>query len=193
MKNNKKYYKRRKKKKSWIILVSLWTFFLAITFTWLTRLFLHNVTSIVISFILLIFIIFIGIIFDLIGTAVTAAEEKPFHAKASKKIYGAKKGIYLVRHADQVANFCNDVVGDITGIVSGIIGAVIIINLSSINPCLNEIYLSILMAGIISALTVGGKAAGKTLAINSPTEVVFYVARLLTALERLYFWRNIRR
>ena len=193
MKNNKTHYKRRKKKKSWIILVSLWTFFLAIAFTWLTRLFLHNVTSIVISFILLIFIIFLGIIFDLIGTAVTAAEEKPFHAKASKKIYGAKKGIYLVRHADRVANFCNDVVGDITGIVSGIIGAVIIINLSSINTCLNEIYLSILMAGVISALTVGGKAAGKTLAINSPTEVVFYVARLLTALERLYFWRNIRR
>lgn len=194
LKNNKHNKRmKKKKKKSWIILVSLWTFFLAVTFTWLTRLFLHNIRSVIISFILLIFIIFIGIIFDLIGTAVTAAEEKPFHAKASKRIYGAKKSIYLVRHADQVANFCNDVVGDITGIVSGVIGAVIIINLSFVNPGLNEVYLSILMAGIISALTVGGKAAGKTLAIKRPTEVVFYVARILTALEKLYFWRNAKR
>jgi len=149
--------------------------------------------SIIISFILLIFIIFIGISFDMIGTAVTAADEKPFHAKASKKIYGAKKGIYLVRHADQVANFCNDVIGDISGIVSGIIGAVIIINLALGNPEVNEIYLSILMAGIVSALTVGGKAMGKFLAINKPTDIVFFVARFLTTFDRIYFWRKNKR
>jgi CBS domain containing-hemolysin-like protein len=148
---------------------------------------------VIISFILLIFIIFIGIIFDMIGTAVTAAEEKPFHAKASKKIYGAKKSIYLVRHADQVANFCNDVIGDISGIVSGVIGAVIIINLALGNPEVNEIYLSILMAGIISAVTVGGKAMGKFLAINKPTEMVFFVARFLTTFDRIYFWRKNKR
>jgi CBS domain containing-hemolysin-like protein len=152
-----------------------------------------NLRSIIISFILLIFIIFIGISFDMIGTAVTAADEKPFHAKASKKIYGAKKGIYLVRHADQVANFCNDVIGDISGIVSGIIGAVIIINLALGNPEVNEIYLSILMAGIVSALTVGGKAMGKFLAINKPTDIVFFVARFLTTFDRIYFWRKNKR
>ncbi len=191
MKNSKRVKRRRKT--SWVILVSLWTFFLAVTFTWITRLLLHNLRSVIISFILLIFIIFIGIIFDMIGTAVTAAEEKPFHAKASKKIYGAKKSIYLVRHADQVANFCNDVIGDISGIVSGVIGAVIIINLALGNPEVNEIYLSILMAGIISAVTVGGKAMGKFLAINKPTEMVFFVARFLTTFDRIYFWRKNKR
>ncbi len=165
-------------------------FFLAVTFTWTSRLLLHNLRSVIISFVLLIFIILIGIIFDLIGTAVTAAEEKPFHAKASKKIYGAKKGIYLVRHAEQVASFCNDVIGDISGIVSGVIGTVIIINLSLGVPGVNEIYFSILMAGAISAVTVGGKAAGKSLAINKPTDVVYFVARLLTAFDKVYFWRK---
>ena len=186
-------YKRKKKKKNlWVILVSLWTFFLAIIFTWISRLLLHNLRSVAISFILLIFIIFVGIIFDVIGTAVTAAEEKPFHAKASKKIYGAKKSIYLVRHADRVANFCNDVIGDISGIVSGIIGTVIIINVSLLAE-FNEVHLSILMAGVISAATVGGKALGKVLAINKPTDVVLFVARILTAMDRIYFWRKTNR
>lgn len=187
MKHSKRAKSRRKT--SWVIFISLWTFFLAVTFTWLSRLLLQNLRSVIISFVLLIFIILIGISFDLLGTAVTAAEEKPFHAMASKKIYGAKKSIYLIRHADQVASFCNDVIGDISGIVSGIIGTVIIISLFRGIPGINELYASILMAGIISAITVGGKAAGKSLAINKPKAVVFFVARLLTAFDRIYFWK----
>ena len=68
------------------------------------RFLLQVIHSIIVSFIILLFIIFIGIIFDLIGMAVTAADEKPFHAKAAKKIPGAKQAIYLVR-ADRVAGF----------------------------------------------------------------------------------------
>ena len=34
----------------------------------------------------------VGIVFDIIGIAVTVAEEEELHAKASKKIEGAKKG-----------------------------------------------------------------------------------------------------
>ncbi|NMB41577.1 MAG: hypothetical protein GX996_06555 [Firmicutes bacterium] len=190
MKHNKQA--KRNRKTSWTIFISLWTFFLAVVFTWMSRLLLYNLRSVIISVILLILIILIGIIFDLIGTAVTAAEEKPFHAKASKKIYGAKTGIYLVRHADQVASFCNDVIGDISGIVSGVIMTVIIINLSLRSPGINEIYFTILAAGTISAVTVGGKAAGKSLAINKPTDVVFFVARLLATLEKICFWKKNR-
>jgi Mg2+/Co2+ transporter CorB len=35
-------------------------------------------------------IIFLGVIFDIIGTAVMAANETPFHAMAAKKIKEAK-------------------------------------------------------------------------------------------------------
>lgn len=180
----------KKTKKRWVILVSLWTFFLAVTLTWVTRALLQNLRSVLISFILLILIIALGIFFDLVGTAVTAAEETPFHAKAAKKIYGAKKGIYLVRHADQVANFCNDVIGDISGIVSGVIGTVIVVNLVQKNARLDEILLSVLLAGAISALTVGGKARGKSLAIDRPTELILFVARFLTTVERIFRWRR---
>jgi CBS domain containing-hemolysin-like protein len=174
-------------------MVSFWTFFLAIIFTWVTRSLIENVQSIIISFILLIIIIFIGIFFDMIGTAVTAADEKPFHAKAAKKIYGAKRGIYLVRNAEQVANFFNDVIGDISGVVSGVVAAVIIINLALGTPELSEIRLSILLAGIVSALTVGGKAVGKYFAINNPTNIVLFSARFLTTIDRLFFWKKHKR
>jgi CBS domain containing-hemolysin-like protein len=127
------------------------------------------------------------------GTAITAADERPFHAKAAKKIFGAKKGIYLVRNAEQVANFCNDVIGDISGIISGSIGAIIIIKLATGIPQPNEIYYSIVMAGIVSALTVGGKAYGKSLAINNSIEIVLSTARLLTAFDKVFFWKNPRR
>jgi len=181
---------KRKNNKRWVISVSIWTFFLAITLTLVTHSLLQNLHSMLISFMLLIFIVFMGIFFDVIGTAVTAAEEIPFHAKAAKKIYGAKKSIFLVRRADLVANFCNDVIGDISGIVSGVIGTVIVVNLVRGNPKFSEIFLSIFLAGAISALTVGGKALGKTLAINRPTDIVLLVARFLTTLERIFTWKR---
>lgn len=189
---NNKQLRKRKKTLNWVYLATTWTFFLAIAFAFITRVLVQKIESLIFSFLILFSIILLGILFDTVGTAVTAAEEKPFHAKASKKIYGAKKGIYLVRHADQVANFCNDVVGDICGVISGIIGATIIFKLVYSFPGLEEIYLSIFLAGLVSALTVGGKAVGKYMAINNSTEIVFLVARLLTSLEKVLFWKKNR-
>ncbi|HHU76728.1 MAG TPA: hypothetical protein GXZ24_07560 [Firmicutes bacterium] len=176
----------RKVNAHWVFRAAIWTFFLAIFFTLVTRFLLESFKSIAFSFLLLLLVIITGITFDIIGTAITAASEKPFHAKAAKKIYGAKKGIYLVRNADRVANFCNDVVGDILGIVSGVVAAVIIINLVLACPGLNEIILSILLTGLVSALTVGGKAFGKTLALNKTTHIVFSTAKMLTTFDNIF-------
>ncbi len=184
---SKKQVQRKQRTVRWIIIASIWTFFLAIGFAFVTRVLIQSIGSTIISFIILFAIILIGILFDTIGTAVAAADEKPFHSKASKKIYGAKKGIYLVKNADKVANFCNDVIGDISGVISGVIGAIIIINLTTTSPGLNELYLNIFLAGVISALTVGGKAIGKYLAINYSTDVVFFTARLLTTFGKINF------
>lgn len=169
----------------WSIIAGIWTFFLALLFALVIRFMLHTIQSIILSFAILLIIISIGIIFDMIGMAVTAAEEKPFHAKAAKKISGAKQAIFLVRNADQVSSFCNDVIGDISGVVSGVAGTVIIINLVMMQPGLSELYLSIFLTALISAITVGGKAVGKSLAINRPTEFVFFVARLLSGFQRM--------
>ncbi len=176
--------KQKRRPLRWAIIITLWTFLVAFIFALTMRFILQGIQSIVFSFLLLLFIIFIGVLFDTIGTAVTAANETPFHSKASKKVYGAQKGIYLVRYADQVANFCNDMIGDISGVVSGVVGAIIIFNLVLIRPDLSEIYLSIVLTAIVAALTVGGKALGKALAISKPTEVVLLFAQVLTTIER---------
>ena len=64
------------------------------------------------TLILLLFIL-LGIMFDIIGVAVTAANPKPFNSMAAHRVKGAKEALYLIRNAEKVASFCNDVVGDI--------------------------------------------------------------------------------
>lgn len=179
--------RQRKKGRTarWAIMASVWTFFLALLFAMVARFLLDSIQSIIISFIILLIIILTGIVFDTFGMAVAAADEGPFHAKAAKKMPGAKQAIYLVRNADQVSNFANDVIGDISGVVSGVAGALIILNLTMRTPGLSELYLSIFLTAIIAALTVGGKAVGKSIAINRPNDLVYFIARLLSGLKSL--------
>ena len=77
------------------------------------------------AFLVLLAIVAIGILFDLLGVAVTAAEEKPFHSMASRKVPGGSEGIWLLRNAGKVSSVCCDVVGDICGIISGAAAAVV--------------------------------------------------------------------
>ncbi|NLC54225.1 MAG: hypothetical protein GX770_09730 [Firmicutes bacterium] len=165
--------------------VGILTFFLTISISVLFQL-AQARTAFWVSVLVLLAVVFLGIIFDIIGTATTAASEKPFHAMASDRVPGAKKGIELVRKADQVANFCNDVVGDICGTVSGSISAALVINFV-VNHGLNAYgdLISLLVVGLISALTVGGKAAGKSFAIKKSTMILLNVAFLLEKIEVL--------
>ena len=72
------------------------------------------------AFIVLLLIVFLGILFDIIGVAVMSANEKPFHSMAAKKLPGAVEAMKLLRSAEKVSSFCNDVVGDICGVVGDV-------------------------------------------------------------------------
>ena len=41
---------------------------------------------------------------------------------------------------------------------------------------------SLMVTGLVSALTIGGKAVGKTIAINNDTQIVFTVGKLMALL-----------
>ena len=86
-------------------------------------------TGYVVAALVLAVFIGLGIVFDMIGVAVTAADPKPFHSMAAHKEKGAKAAIRLLQNANQVSSVCNDVVGDICGIVSGSTAAVIVTHL----------------------------------------------------------------
>ncbi|MFY9473014.1 MAG: hypothetical protein WAQ00_05450 [Tepidanaerobacteraceae bacterium] len=133
---------------------------------------------------ILLFIIIIGVFFDIIGVAVTSSNEAPFHAMAADKVPGSKEAVRLVRNADIVSNFCNDVVGDICGIVSGAAGAAIVVRVAATGFSQNQVIIfSILLTGIISTLTIGGKALGKGIAIKNSKTVVYGVGLFLYKLK----------
>lgn len=161
----------RKYNLKWTIMVTILTFIMAMVFSIITESLVKNL-DILLAFIILIIIIFIGIFFDIIGIAVTTGEEKPFHSMASNKVEEARYAIRLVRNAGQVSNFCNDVIGDISGIVSGAIGTTIIYKLINIYGINNGMLLSITITSLVAALTVGGKAFGKSLAILYSEKII---------------------
>ena len=166
----------------WVILTVLITFFLSVTISLITTSVLGDVSMGVAVFILLAIII-LGIFFDIVGMAVTAANEKPFHAMASKRVYGAKSTISLIRNAEKVSNICNDIIGDICGIISGATSTVIVSRLI-LSFSANSLLLSLVITGMVAALTVGGKAAGKSFAISHCNEIIYTVGKLLSVFSK---------
>ena len=142
-------------------------------------------SSVAVAFCILLAIIFLGILFDIIGMAVATADEKPFHSMAARKVPGAHEAIRLLRNAERVSSICNDVVGDICGVVSGsasaTIAALILTNVDIGWPRGGSLVMSALVAG----LTVGGKAIGKSVAVKSCTQIVHLVGRVLHGWNRL--------
>ena len=138
-----------------------------------------------VAFLILLAIVLLGIIFDIVGVAVTSADEKPFHSMAARKVPGSVEAIRLLRSAERVSSICNDVVGDICGVVSGSASATIAAQvLRAFDFSLPQIV-TLLMSALVAALTVGGKAVGKTFAINSCTEIVSGVGKLLYFLNHI--------
>ncbi|WP_353095878.1 hypothetical protein [Tissierella praeacuta] len=167
----------------WVFFISIWTFLMSIVVSVITENLVKNL-DIAMAFIVLIIIIMIGIIFDIIGIAVTTAEEKPFHAMAANKVEEAKFAIKLVRNAGQVSNFCNDVIGDISGILSGAAGTTIIYKLIARYDLANGTIFTIIITSLIAALTVGGKAFGKSIALFNYEKIIYSIAKILNLIEK---------
>jgi hypothetical protein len=173
-----------------VITVGIWAFIISVVIGLASRIFVSEV-GLFLGMSLLVIIVMTGILFDMIGTAVTAAQEKPFHAMSAKRIMGARHSLYLVRNADQVANFCNDMVGDICGTLSGAVGAGIVYVLVSGKPRLNEPRLSIIVVALVAAFTVAGKAAGKAYSINKADYIITKVGRFLALAENVIHIRLV--
>ena len=161
----------------WILLITSLTFVISMIFSYLSETILKK-SNIVIELLVLLTVILIGIIFDMIGVAVTTCAEYPFHAMASRKIKGAKTAIKLIKNKDKVSSFCNDVIGDICGIVSGTAGVIIATSIAK-----DSIICSLLVTATISSLTIGGKALGKKVAVNKIENITKIVSKILSIME----------
>ncbi|WP_258359203.1 hypothetical protein [Moorella sulfitireducens (nom. illeg.)] len=164
------------------------TFFIAMAVGYGSQVFLGKITSIILTFSLLLIIIVAGIAFDIIGVATAAASEVPLHARAAKKVPGARQALGLLRNAERVATFSTDVVGDVCSTLSGAVGAVIILRLAGQHGA-EDLMVSTIMTAIISAVTVGGKALGKGFALRQANDIIFFVGKLLYGIEKMTGWR----
>lgn len=162
-------------KNKWTLKVFFLTFVLAIIFSLIAN-YLGNFNNIILS-ICIILIILIGIIFDIIGTAVLSCNTKVLHSRASQKLKGAKEAIKLAKNASAVSSFCNDVVGDVCGIVSGSLITILVVNIFTSGNL--SIY-NVLLSSILSSLTVGGKALGKKMAVKRSNDIIYSVGKILS-------------
>ena len=170
-----------KKKSRWPLKVFLLAVALSAVLSFFSSTALEG-SGCVIAVIVLAVFIALGIAFDMVGVAVTAADPRPFHSMAAHKEKGGKEAVRLLSRANEVSSFCNDVVGDICGIVSGSTAAVIVLELER-GFHTTTVLISIGVTALISGMTIGGKALGKTVAINDCTKVVYRVARIMHTLH----------
>ena len=98
---------------------------------------------------------------------------------AVSAIKEAEDALRLIRNAGRVSSFCNDVIGDICGVISGSAAAVISARVLLLSKSGSEIFITLLLSAVVSGMTVGGKACGKSLAMNSSTAVVRTAAKVL--------------
>lgn len=177
--------KENHKVSRWVITIFVVTLFVSGFISLLSEEILAR-SEMVTAFFILFVIIFIGIIFDIIGVAVTSADEKPFHSMAARKVPGAQEAIRLLRNAERVGSICNDVVGDICGVISGSASAAIASRVISHFTFTWPNVVSLVLSALVAACTVGGKAIGKAYAINSCTKIVHGVGKIIRAKNMLF-------
>ena len=183
-KKEDKVMSKNKKEQSnikWVIESFIITFILSLAFAYISTNGVANL-NLAAAIAILVFVVFLGILFDIIGVAVTVANEEEFHAKATKKVEGSMHSIKLIKNAPKVANFCADVIGDICGVLSGAISALIAIKIA--NEVKLPFNMQFVLSALVSAITVSGKAIGKGIATKNSTKIVHRVGIVLNRFSK---------
>ena len=160
----------------WTVIVTILAFVLSVIFTVITDSAekLPNFVAIVVLFI----IVLLSIMFDMLGMAVSTATEEPFHAMAAKRIPAAKIAIKIIRSSQQLSSLFNDVIGDIAGIISGAMSAALVAKVAVSSSGINMI-IELGMTGLVAAIMIGGKAAGKGVAMTNNNTIVYILSNVI--------------
>ena len=176
-----RFEKKSKKnsQKIWGIKVTVLTFLLTIVFTFLSDVAVGN-STLVVAILIVLLLVVINILFDAVAIAVTSCDVAPLSAMSARKVPGSKTALNLVKNANKVSSICADVIGDICGIVSGACGVVIVSKIMQSTSSISESVLTILVSSIVAAMTVGGKAFCKKLAMTHSKDLVMFTAKILS-------------
>ena len=173
---------KRDKSSGWILLITILSFIISLAFSFVAETVMPGV-NITVGIIVVLLFILIGVMFDMVGVAVAAADEAPFHSMASQKVKGATLAIKMIKNASKVSSFFNDVIGDICGIISGSTGVSIALKLAEyLNK--DPFFVTLLVTAIIAALTIGGKACGKNIALGKSNMILYETAKTLSIFKK---------
>lgn len=187
---NLKVQTRRKEKikkelvdKKWVCTIIVISFSISFLLSFISEITIPNfnlVVGILVSFLF----IFLGVLFDIIGVSVTTASEKVFHSMNSRKVKGADIAVKFKKNSDKVSSFCCDVVGDICGVISGSTAVTIALLLSQ-KTSINLSLMTLLTTAVVASLTIGGKAIGKSFAINKCDIILYEFSKFISHFYRL--------
>ncbi|MCF8563603.1 hypothetical protein LLE49_02475 [Alicyclobacillus tolerans] len=142
--------------------------------------------------IIVLIIVIVGAFFDMLGLASAAAREAPLHAMASKRVFGARRAISIVRNAEKVSSIFSDVIGDIAGVLSGAGALAVSVQLVAAIRLhgWHEEFAKIALTALVTAVTVFAKAVGKAIAIQTPGPIVLFAGRVVETFD--VSWKRIR-
>ncbi len=166
----------------WIIRILVVSFVISFLMSWIANATIPNL-SLLLGIIVTLLFIAIGVVFDIIGVAVTTSDEAVFHSMNSRKVKGASLAVKFKKNADKTSSFCSDVIGDICGVISGAAGTTIALGLNQTFH-MNLVFASLLVTAIISSLTICGKGIGKSLAINKGDIILYGFTKFLSTFYR---------
>ena len=183
MKKENKQETKKKNNYKWVAQLAIMAFAISFAFSFISEISLKK-ANLAISIVVVLLFIFLGIIFDMVGVAITTADEAPFHSMSSRnKNKAAKVAVMLKKNADKMSSFCNDVIGDICGIISGSAGVVIATNLAEMTG-ISFLTATLLTTATIAALTIGGKGYEKTFAIAKSNDILYTFAKVISVFYR---------
>lgn len=187
---NLKVQTRRKEKikkelvdKRWVLTIFLIAFAISFSLSFVSEITVPNF-NLGIGIVVTMLFIILGILFDIIGVSVTTADPKVFHSMNSRKVRGANIAVIFKKNSDKVSSFCCDVVGDICGVISGST-AVTIATLISKATSINIFLMTLLTTAVVASLTIGGKAIGKSFAVNKCDIILYEFSKFVS-----YFYKR---
>ena len=178
----KEKVKKEKVNVKWIVQIALISFTISFGLSFVSEIAIPNL-SVLWGILLTLAFVFVGILFNIVGVAVTGADEKVFHSMNSRQVKGSKVAVLFKKNADKVSSFCCDVIGDICGIVSGASASAVSVGLAATFNW-NLLLVSLTVAAVVASLTIGGKACGKSFAINKSDVILYEFAKIISIFYR---------
>ena len=166
----------------WIATISITSFIISMLLSAGAEYTVPKVNLIMQIFIVIAFIA-ISILFDMISIAVTTADEAPFHSMNSRRVKGANVAIQLLKNRDKVASLSADVIGDVCGIITGAASVTISLGISSLLG-IEQFIVSLTVTAILAAMTIGGKAIFKPIALANNKAILYRFCSILAIFYR---------